>query len=231
MISAIILILVLATGAYYYLNKKKWKLPPGPVGIPGVGNFSMGKSPHIVHSSCRKKYGDIYCLTIGRTRIVVLGNVQFIKDCFNDPNFNGRPAEMLFCILSQGQHGIIASEGQEWTEQRRFTLRHLRDFGFGKNLMENLIMEEVNDFNSCLKSEEGKSLFMNAQKFELPVLNALWMIITGKKFKHDDTEKLGLLKKLDDFVRPSLADGVRSLIAVIGDMFFAGAETSSATLA
>ena len=32
-----------------------------------------------------------------------------------------------------------------WQEQRRFTLRHLRDLGFGKTSIENQMMDEVDD--------------------------------------------------------------------------------------
>ena len=39
--------------------------------------------------------------------------------------------------------GVLASGGQYWREQRRFMLRNLKDFGFGKASMENLIQDEV----------------------------------------------------------------------------------------
>lgn len=32
-----------------------------------------------------------------------------------------------------------------WTEQRKFCMQHLRKMGFGGDLMERLISEEVND--------------------------------------------------------------------------------------
>ncbi|CAG7731123.1 unnamed protein product [Allacma fusca] len=211
MISQIILILVVAIAAYHYLNKRKWKLPPGPPGIPGLGNiFTVAKTPHVAHSQLKEKYGDIYYFTLGTTRAVCLGNVQLIKECFNDPNYNGRAKEMLTCILSQGQHGIIASEGQEWVEQRRFTLRHLRDFGFGKNLMENLIMEELDDF--------ARPSLAGILSLLAPSLLHMAPELTG--WNH--------FKRIGDQFHD---DGVRSLLAVIGDLFFAGAETSSATLA
>lgn len=35
------------------------------------------------------------------------------------------------------------SNGTEWQEQRRFVLRHLKDFGFGKIGMEPFINEEI----------------------------------------------------------------------------------------
>jgi methyl farnesoate epoxidase/farnesoate epoxidase len=41
--------------------------------------------------------------------------------------------------------GIFFSDGPFWVEQRRFTLHHLRDLGFGKSIMEALISEEVED--------------------------------------------------------------------------------------
>lgn len=41
--------------------------------------------------------------------------------------------------------GIIATDGEVWHEQRRFTLRHLRDFRFGKTSLEDQIAEEIQD--------------------------------------------------------------------------------------
>ena len=38
---------------------------------------------------------------------------------------------------------VILSEGRTWVEQRRFALRTLRDFGFGKQGMEEMTQEEV----------------------------------------------------------------------------------------
>lgn len=35
-----------------------------------------------------------------------------------------------------GEFGVVESSGDNWREMRRFTLHTLRDFGMGKNLME-----------------------------------------------------------------------------------------------
>ena len=37
------------------------------------------------------------------------------------------------------------TEGQDWVEQRRFALKHLKDFGFGKVGLEGVIQEEVEE--------------------------------------------------------------------------------------
>jgi methyl farnesoate epoxidase/farnesoate epoxidase len=40
-------------------------------------------------------------------------------------------------------------DGEFWQEQRRFTLRHLRDLGFvGKTSIEDQMMEEISDLIS-----------------------------------------------------------------------------------
>ena len=37
------------------------------------------------------------------------------------------------------------TDGQLWSEQRRFTVRHLKDLGFGKTSLEGLMLQEVSD--------------------------------------------------------------------------------------
>ena len=36
-------------------------------------------------------------------------------------------------LLDGKLHGIVFNDGKAWSEQRRFTLRTLREFGFGKS--------------------------------------------------------------------------------------------------
>ena len=42
-------------------------------------------------------------------------------------------------------YGIITTDGQAWVEQRRFALKHLKDFGFGKVGLQGVIQGEVED--------------------------------------------------------------------------------------
>ncbi len=42
-----------------------------------------------------------------------------------------------------GNFGVLHADGPAWKEQRRFSLHVLRDFGFGRNLMEQKILEET----------------------------------------------------------------------------------------
>jgi len=38
---------------------------------------------------------------------------------------------------------VIGTGGQSWREQRRFLLKNLKDFGFGRASMESLIQDEM----------------------------------------------------------------------------------------
>lgn len=50
--------------------------------------------------------------------------------------------------------GLIFTDGPYWQELRRFTLRHLRDFGYGRTSMESLIMQEADDLIKEIRSKD-----------------------------------------------------------------------------
>jgi len=69
---------------------------------------------------------------------------------------------------------------------RRFTLRQLRDFGFGKKSMEELIMVEVSELIESFKDFHGQSVSEIKEKLLIAVVNSLWAITTGNRFSHKD---------------------------------------------
>ena len=103
--------------------------------------------------------------------------------------------------------GIIAANGEVWKERRRFALRHLRDFGFGKSLMETLVQDEVKELIQELKQkmEEKPEGIDLSHTFNISVLNSLWMIITGKRLKLNNPLEQRRLKNLDDVYAPKRA--------------------------
>ena len=66
-------------------------------------------------------------------------------------------------------------------------MRHLRDFGFGKTSMEQMILDEAMELIEGLKRDSGKPV-ITQNRFNIAVLNALWTIISGERLRHDDPE-------------------------------------------
>jgi hypothetical protein len=57
-----------------------------------------------------------------------------------------RISELVLVFL-----GILFSEGHNWNEMRRFTLRNLRDFGMGKTSLEGLVQSEITELMDHLQ--------------------------------------------------------------------------------
>ena len=93
--------------------------------------------------------------------------------------------------------GIIHTQGTHWNIQRRFSLKTLKDFGFGKQSMEAVIHTEVDELikkftkkqvnnlsqkmsfkYACFKGED----FFLQTDFNVPIINVLWQMIAGYRF-------------------------------------------------
>ena len=95
--------------------------------------------------------------------------------------------------------GITFGRGQAWVEQRNFAIRNLRHFGFGKTSMEGLIMEDVTELLNWIKQQAGKPISFQ-RRFNLIVMNALWTILSGERYEHDDPHLTEMLEKFDTSV-------------------------------
>ena len=91
-------------------------------------------------------------------------------------------------------------QGNHWKEQRRYILRNLRDFGFGKASMEDGLLEEAQKLANYLKNNAGKPINLN-RTMNVSVLNALWFILTGEKMDLNCPTSLKIVNLLDDFLR------------------------------
>ena len=77
---------------------------------------------------------------------------------------------------SGGVPGVIFSHGSYWKELRRFLLRNLRDFGFGKTSMEDLFQDEIAKLCQQLSKKCGKPLDLSGT-MNISAVNALWSIL------------------------------------------------------
>jgi hypothetical protein len=101
--------------------------------------------------------------------------------------------------------GIVNNDGEHWEQLRRFALRHLRDFGFGKSSMEESIMLEVNEFIELLKTEEvGKPVTGIKDRLLFAAVNSVWAIVTGTRYNQNDESLIKMVKQANRYTNISL---------------------------
>ena len=96
---------------------------------------------------------------------------------------------------------MIFSHGRYWKDQRRFTLRHLRDFGFGKTSMENILLDEVSKLILHFKSLGNQQPVQLNRMMNVSIINALWSIVAGRKFELEDPKFGEIIRLIDDMLK------------------------------
>jgi len=99
--------------------------------------------------------------------------------------------------MYKGSPGVTLRNGADWSEQRRFALKTLRDFGFGKSVMENMIAEEVNEVCTLLE-DSNESYIQMRQFFNKHMLRTLWKVLTNQDLDHQHgLEFMDVWKKIE----------------------------------
>ena len=86
--------------------------------------------------------------------------------------------------------------GQSWSENRRFVIRHLREFGFGtKSKMETNSTDELQYFIETFDKnrDQNNNDICVHQIFKLSALNLLWRILCDTRIPEDDENVKSLI--------------------------------------
>nr|CAD7262268.1 unnamed protein product [Timema shepardi] len=179
----------------------------GPPCFPFIGSL-LSMPTHDIHLSMmtwQHTYGSLTGFMMGGQPMVAVCEPKAVQEVLRREEFQGRPDMFIFKERSFNKKlGVFFSDGHFWVEQRRFTLRHLREFGFGKKSMESVMHQEVDELSAHLKSSEITEVF---GLFNIPVLNVLWCIMAGKRFSHDDKEFKDILERLFEAFRSGNPSG------------------------
>ncbi|GMT03144.1 hypothetical protein PENTCL1PPCAC_25318, partial [Pristionchus entomophagus] len=130
---------------FYHLYWKRRGLPPGPTPWPFLGNLPglIKKAPgYDAIKDWKSEFGPVFTYWYGANPVVTINDYEILKDTVlaDASAYSDRfiPSEILR-LYRGGEWGVIDTSGPLWTEHRRFALKTLRDFGMGKNLMEEKI--------------------------------------------------------------------------------------------
>ncbi|XP_056337141.1 cytochrome P450 2J4-like [Danio aesculapii] len=131
----LIFTLVFLLLSHYIKNKVPENFPPGAWSLPIIGDlhYITHKKIHLQLEKFAEKYGNVLSIQILGPRIVVLIGYKTVKESY--------------------AQGLVASNGHNWKQQRRFALSTLRTFGMGKKNLGPSINVECHFLNEAISSE------------------------------------------------------------------------------
>ncbi|XP_049762275.1 probable cytochrome P450 304a1 [Schistocerca cancellata] len=154
----VLLLILLVKSAY----SRPDNFPPGPPALPIWGSYIQlllenYKFPYKVMDAFTRRYNSkLVGFYFGPLPVVVISDYEAAKEAFNNPSLQGRISNVA--IKQRMPHedlGINFRVGPELMEQRRFTLRYLRDFGFGRRSdhLESEIEAEMAELVGLIRGE------------------------------------------------------------------------------
>lgn len=163
------------------------KFPPGPSSIPVLGSlpFLSGKDTEKFVSEYLSSFGPVTGLRVGQYYVTMINDWKLAKSLFGKEEFSGQLQNYTIrWARSQGgkSKGLVFIDGDFFSHQKHFCVKHLKNFGFGKTSLETVILEQANNLTEYLGSNEG-TIKVTYKLFAVPILNVLWSMIAGNIFR------------------------------------------------
>lgn len=212
---------------WYYKTRLPDDYPPSPpIRLPIIGHavysfFGTSASGAEAIDELYERFSKdgIMAFHMGPFKMVIIGNYELLHQCYKLEETNYRHANKAIEDLARflrnsdlSNAGIIEGSDKTWTEQRRFALSTLKDFGFGKASMEILINEEVVQFMEYIDEQSQSGPIAVANMFNIAVLNILWQIVAGQRFDYNDKALNELVTMMNEAI---LSAGIKPSLALI----------------
>uniref|UniRef100_F6UFN6 Uncharacterized protein n=1 Tax=Ciona intestinalis TaxID=7719 RepID=F6UFN6_CIOIN len=116
--------------------------PPGPRGLPILGMLPFMMSyPERLMADWSKKHGPVIMVKMGPKNVVILGSSDAAHAAFvKNTHLANRPQDGLE-IFAGGKGILFINSSMFHSEQRRFCLSALREFGMGRRTLEPKIVD------------------------------------------------------------------------------------------
>lgn len=146
------------------------------------------------YAEIEKSFGKVYTVWIGPMPTVFISDYDVAQETHvKRANVFGTRYAPGIMNYVRFDKGVVASNGEFWQEHRRFALTTLRNFGFGRNIMEERIMDEYRyrfkDFATTGNNNMAKSFETCARSFfDLLTGSVINKVLINERFEQDDAD-------------------------------------------
>ncbi|XP_047543635.1 probable cytochrome P450 305a1 [Vanessa atalanta] len=186
------LIVLVITGYILKSITKPKNFPPGPKWYPIFGCSALVQNMVRKHGSQWKGLSEIakeystkvLGIKLGSEPIVVVFGENNVRRVFTEKEFEGRPDTFFIKLRCLGKRmGITFADGALWREHRQFTVKHLKNVGFGKTAMEAHIQNEMQKILNYISNQNKP--FNPKNMLAMSVINILWKFTAGEQIKEE----------------------------------------------
>lgn len=212
------LVIVLVICIFLYLDTiKPRNFPPGPRWLPVLGcaveiqklrestGYLYKAVKLLSHKYC--KDGPALGIRIGKDRMVMVNSLEANKEMLYNEDIDGRPRGIFYQTRTWGlRRGVLLTDGELWKEQRKFLIKHLKEFGFGRKGMGHIAQSEathmVKDVIAMAGIDDNNSVPLQMHNFfNTYVLNTLWTMMAGLRYEAFDPQMILLQAMLFDLFK------------------------------
>ncbi|OVA19528.1 Cytochrome P450 [Macleaya cordata] len=178
---------------YFRSSKKNQRLPPGPRGLPLVGNLlSLDPELHTYFTDLAQKFGPIYKLQLGNKLGIVVSSPTLAKEVLKDydTTFANRDVPAAGRTVAYGGSDIVWNPyGPEWRMLRKVCVREMLS-NASLDAVYSLRHREVRRLVRHVHSKIGSPMDVGEQMF-LTILNVITSMLWGGTLKGDERTTLG----------------------------------------
>ncbi|XP_004589515.2 cytochrome P450 2D17-like [Ochotona princeps] len=192
-------------------RRQRWaaRYPPGPMGMPGLGNLLQLDFNAISYcfQQLRGRYGDVFSLQLAWTPVVVLNGPAAMHEALvtHGEDTSDRPPTPVLEHIGFGPHAegvIMARYGPAWREQRRFSVSTLRNFGLGKKSLEQCVTEEGACLCAAFSDHAGRP-FSPKILLNKAVCNVITSLTQARRFEYNDLHLTRLMDLVQTMIKES----------------------------
>ncbi|KAK3012152.1 hypothetical protein RJ639_010451 [Escallonia herrerae] len=172
---------------------RRRKLPPGPIGLPLLGNLlEIGPKPHAAFAKLAKKYGPLMTIRLGSVTNVVASVPDMAREILqkNDESFSGRTTPDAIAELDHADHAVAwISAGNVWRAMRKVLTTYLtnkRKLDSLRDLRQKVVEEMVQHVHGVSQRGEAVEIGKLAFTASLNQMSNTCYSVNVADFKSED---------------------------------------------